>query len=55
MKKSQLPQKICPVCMRRFSWRKKWQRDWAKVKYCSKRCAGNKHFTNDESSHDFAS
>ncbi|MCG7534995.1 DUF2256 domain-containing protein [Pseudoalteromonas rubra] len=42
MKKSQLPQKTCPVCLRPFSWRKKWQRDWPNVKYCSKRCAGNK-------------
>ncbi|MCF2909495.1 DUF2256 domain-containing protein [Pseudoalteromonas sp. DL2-H2.2] len=42
MKKSQLPQKTCPVCLRPFSWRKKWQRDWPNVKYCSKRCAGSK-------------
>ncbi|MEC4089320.1 DUF2256 domain-containing protein [Pseudoalteromonas rubra] len=42
MKKSQLPEKTCPVCRRPFSWRKKWQRDWANVKYCSKRCAGNR-------------
>lgn len=40
MKKSELPQKICPVCQRPFSWRKKWARDWEQVKYCSKRCAG---------------
>ncbi|WP_409574584.1 DUF2256 domain-containing protein [Thalassotalea sp. PS06] len=32
--------KICVVCERPFTWRKKWQRDWANVKYCSKRCAG---------------
>jgi len=42
MKKSQLPTKLCPVCERPFTWRKKWQRDWENVKYCSKRCAGNK-------------
>ncbi|RUO27622.1 DUF2256 domain-containing protein [Aliidiomarina maris] len=40
MKKSQLPSKICPQCQRPFSWRKKWERDWKQVKYCSKRCAG---------------
>ncbi|PSU30443.1 DUF2256 domain-containing protein [Photobacterium aquimaris] len=38
MKKSVLPQKICVVCRRHFSWRKKWQRCWNDVKYCSERC-----------------
>ncbi|MBM93266.1 MAG: hypothetical protein CMF51_00740 [Legionellales bacterium] len=33
------PSKICPVCQRSFNWRKKWERDWEQVKYCSKRCA----------------
>ncbi|MDY6882249.1 MAG: DUF2256 domain-containing protein, partial [Pseudomonadota bacterium] len=28
MKKSNLPSKICPVCDRPFTWRKKWERDW---------------------------
>ncbi|MFY8350701.1 DUF2256 domain-containing protein [Pseudoalteromonas sp. SSM20] len=42
MKKSALPTKICQVCERPFTWRKKWQRDWHNVKYCSKRCAGNR-------------
>jgi len=37
-KKSELPEKICPVCLRPFSWRKKWERDWEQVKYCSERC-----------------
>ncbi|WP_348730943.1 DUF2256 domain-containing protein [Rheinheimera texasensis] len=36
--KLHLPEKICPVCRRPFQWRKKWQRDWATVKYCSERC-----------------
>jgi hypothetical protein len=40
MKKQHLPSKICVVCQRPFSWRKKWERDWPQVKYCSKRCAG---------------
>ncbi|MGY5453503.1 DUF2256 domain-containing protein [Agarivorans sp. MS3-6] len=42
MKKSQLPSKLCLVCLRPFNWRKKWARDWPLVKYCSKRCASNK-------------
>ena len=36
--KSDLPTKICPVCQRPFTWRKKWQDCWDDVKYCSERC-----------------
>ncbi|WP_404817648.1 DUF2256 domain-containing protein [Vibrio panuliri] len=36
--KRDLPSKLCFVCGRPFSWRKKWQRCWQDVKYCSKRC-----------------
>ncbi|OCH21037.1 hypothetical protein A6E12_03700 [Aliivibrio fischeri] len=43
MKKSQLPEKICVVCHRPFRWRKKWERDWPMVKYCSKRCRSSRH------------
>ncbi|MCZ4222587.1 DUF2256 domain-containing protein [Pedobacter rhodius] len=42
LKKQELPEKICVVCQRPFSWRKKWKRDWDKVLYCSKKCASNK-------------
>ncbi len=38
VKKSDLPTKFCPVCDRLFSWRKKWERDWDSVVYCSERC-----------------
>jgi len=38
--KADLPEKTCASCGRPFAWRKKWARDWAQVKYCSKRCAG---------------
>jgi hypothetical protein len=38
VKKSDLPTKFCPVCDRSFSWRKKWERDWDSVVYCSERC-----------------
>ena len=41
VKKSDLPSKICPVCQRPFTWRKKWEKDWVNVIYCSKRCQGN--------------
>ncbi|MDC0067353.1 DUF2256 domain-containing protein [Gammaproteobacteria bacterium] len=36
--KQQLPQKACQRCKRQFAWRKKWERDWPNVKYCSERC-----------------
>ncbi|HMQ47837.1 MAG TPA: DUF2256 domain-containing protein [Saprospiraceae bacterium] len=37
-KKQHLPQKVCPICQRPFSWRKKWQNCWEEVKYCSDAC-----------------
>ncbi|MDC0044918.1 DUF2256 domain-containing protein [Pelagibacteraceae bacterium] len=40
--KKKLPSKICLSCKRQFFWRKKWERDWENVLYCSKRCANNK-------------
>lgn len=35
-------EKVCPVCGRPFSWRRKWARDWERVRYCSKACAKRK-------------
>jgi hypothetical protein len=37
-KKSNLPTKQCACCGLPFTWRKKWERDWEQVKYCSERC-----------------
>ncbi|MBC7687034.1 MAG: DUF2256 domain-containing protein [Aquabacterium sp.] len=37
-KKINLPVKICVVCKLPFTWRKKWQKNWDEVKYCSERC-----------------
>ncbi|MEX0311848.1 MAG: DUF2256 domain-containing protein [Tateyamaria sp.] len=37
-KKADLPEKMCPVCDRPFTWRKKWEKVWDEVKYCSDRC-----------------
>lgn len=34
--------KICKTCGRAFEWRKKWEKDWDVVKYCSDACRGNK-------------
>lgn len=41
-KKQHLPTKICPVCQLPFSWRKKWEKEWENVKFCSDRCRKNK-------------
>ena len=38
IKKQNLPQKTCATCGKPFTWRKKWERDWEAVKYCSDRC-----------------
>ncbi len=42
VKKQNLPEKVCVTCGRPFAWRKKWERDWPAVKYCSDRCRLNK-------------
>jgi hypothetical protein len=42
MKKKDLPTKICLICKRSFTWRKKWNLNWSNVKYCSKKCSNNK-------------
>ncbi|PZU41759.1 MAG: hypothetical protein DI571_12535 [Arsenicicoccus sp.] len=31
-------EKTCPACGRTFTWRKKWERDWDQVRYCSSAC-----------------
>jgi hypothetical protein len=36
--KADLPQKLCAACGRPFSWRKKWERVWDEVRYCSNAC-----------------
>ncbi len=36
--KANLPVKTCVACGRPFTWRKKWERDWANVRYCSDAC-----------------
>ncbi|MGR5068432.1 DUF2256 domain-containing protein [Vibrio alfacsensis] len=41
--KSNLPIKVCLVCKRPFSWRKKWARNWEEIIYCSERCRRSKN------------
>lgn len=38
VKKENLPSKVCVVCNRPFTWRKKWERCWDEVTTCSKSC-----------------
>ena len=40
--KKKLNTKVCVSCGRPFQWRKKWEKDWQKVKYCSNKCKKNK-------------
>ena len=30
-------EKVCKVCKKPFTWRKKWKKDWEQVLYCSER------------------
>ena len=36
--KSNLPVKVCESCNRPYNWRKKWEKCWDEVKFCSDRC-----------------
>lgn len=40
VQKANLPSKVCATCHRPFTWRKKWERCWEEVRFCSKRCRG---------------
>ncbi len=40
--KQDLPNKMCEVCKRPFAWRKKWEKVWEEVKFCSDKCRMNK-------------
>ena len=31
-------EKTCTVCGRRIEWRKKWERNWDEIRYCSAAC-----------------
>ncbi|MEI7507264.1 MAG: DUF2256 domain-containing protein [Actinomycetes bacterium] len=36
------PPKVCVACNRPFEWRKKWERDWDQVRWCSDACRSGK-------------
>ena len=43
------PPKPCTLCGRAVTWRKKWERDWDNVKYCSDACRRAAKSTKDQS------
>ena len=49
--KSQLLEKTCAACRKPFAWRKKWERDWDNVRFCSERCrrTGNRNVQSKQS------
>ena len=36
--KANLPHKDCAHCGRPFAWRKKWEKVWHEVRFCSEAC-----------------
>ncbi|KAI2496484.1 hypothetical protein MHU86_18025 [Fragilaria crotonensis] len=57
VKKEHLPSKVCVVCERPFTWRKKWERCWDEVTTCSKSCnakrrSGNRAILDDDDDDD---
>jgi hypothetical protein len=40
--RSDLPSKLCASCARPFTWRKKWEKTWDEVRYCSDACRTGK-------------
>jgi hypothetical protein len=42
-KKRDFPEKVCPACNRPFQWRKKWEKIWDEIVYCSDRCRKNRN------------
>ena len=42
-RKPHLPEKTCAACGRSFAWRKKWARDWERVRFCSDACRDGRH------------
>lgn len=43
MNKPEPQSKICESCGRSFDYRKKWEKNWHEIKYCSDECRKNKN------------
>lgn len=48
IKKENLPRKVCVVCNRPFTWRKKWENVWDEVTTCSKSCNRKRRALNQQ-------
>ena len=48
--KTYLDQKICTICEKPFTWRKKWSKNWDNVKYCSSKCKSQKNLKENTTS-----
>ena len=53
--KENLPSKVCVVCNRPFTWRKKWERCWDEVTTCSKGCNAKRRKAKQETGSGYAS
>lgn len=42
------PSKPCAICGRAITWRKKWERDWHNVRYCSDNCRRSRRITDTD-------
>ena len=40
--KADLPTKTCSACLRPFTWRKKWEKTWSEIQFCSDACRTGK-------------
>ena len=47
-RKPNLPEKTCVAGQRPFAWRKKWERCWDEVRYCSERCRRQRQASDDK-------
>ncbi|WP_250955762.1 DUF2256 domain-containing protein [Rhizobium sp. CG5] len=45
IRKGDLPSKACAQCNRPFAWRKKWEKTWHEVRFCSDRCRSDSKST----------
>lgn len=44
-----MDEKDCVVCGRRITFRKKWERNWSEIKYCSDACRSKRsHKSSDD-------
>ena len=43
MKDKLIDTKICSSCGRTIEYRKKWEKNWSEIKYCSDECRRNKN------------